>query len=198
MDGCKYLKASARATGFKDAQWRDMRAIVKAVAAIRGYSMINNDIKELREALEAGPTPGPWHDFALLSGSENHRGYGISSAQKWRLASVAPVDTDGKEGGANAKLIAAASPDRIARLLDALKAEQDEVHRLQASHSALYGEVERLRADAERWRYWRNFWPALCRMEVARFARLDLRETYVQSPADMDKVTDAARGFQLW
>lgn len=54
-------------------------------------------------------------------------------------------------------------------------------------------ERDALRADAERWRYWRNYWPALCRMEVARFARLDLSTTYVQSPADMDKVTDAAR-----
>lgn len=49
-----------------------------------------------------------------------------------------------------------------------------------------------LEKDAARWRYWRNFWPALCRMEVARFARLDLSTTYVQSPEDMDKVTDAA------
>ena len=46
--------------------------------------------------------------------------------------------------------------------------------------------------DAARWRYWRLFWPALCRMEVAQFARLDLSTTYVQSPEDMDKVTDAA------
>ncbi len=46
--------------------------------------------------------------------------------------------------------------------------------------------------DAERWRYWRNFWPALCRMEVARFARIDLSRKHVQSPADMDDVTDAA------
>lgn len=49
-----------------------------------------------------------------------------------------------------------------------------------------------LQKDAERWRYWRNFWPALCRMEVARFAGLDLTRVYVQSPADMDAVTDAA------
>ncbi len=53
--------------------------------------------------------------------------------------------------------------------------------------------IAALRADAERWRYWRNFWPALCRMEVARFARLDLSRKHVQSPADMDEVTDAAR-----
>ena len=59
--------------------------------------------------------------------------------------------------------------------------------------AALTAERDALRADAERWRYWRNFWPALCRMEVARFARLDLSRAYVQSPADMDAVTDAAR-----
>ena len=53
-------------------------------------------------------------------------------------------------------------------------------------------ELAALRRDAQRWRYWRNFWPALCRMDVARFAGLDLRTTYVQSPADMDKVTDDA------
>ena len=49
-----------------------------------------------------------------------------------------------------------------------------------------------LKRDAERWRWWRNRWPALCRMEVARFAGLDLTRTYVQSPEDMDAVTDAA------
>lgn len=53
-------------------------------------------------------------------------------------------------------------------------------------------ELAALRKDAERWRYWRNFWPALCRMEVARFARLDLSKTHVQSPTEMDRVTDAA------
>ena len=52
--------------------------------------------------------------------------------------------------------------------------------------------VEALRKDADRWRWWRNRWPALCRMEVARFAGLDLTRTYVQSPEDMDAVTDAA------
>lgn len=63
---------------------------------------------------------------------------------------------------------------------------------LQDACKALRADVAALRKDAERWRYWRNYWPALCRMEVARFACLDLRTTYVQSPADMDKVTDAA------
>lgn len=65
-----------------------------------------------------------------------------------------------------------------------------------AELAALRAECERLKQDAARWRYWRNFWPALCRMEVARFARLDLRTTYVQGPTDMDTVTDAAIATQ--
>jgi hypothetical protein len=88
--------------------------------------MSDDDIKALRYALEAiardpETVPGQWEidPFDLIP-----MGFKAVDVQ----------------------FIAAASPDRIARLLDALKAEQDEVHRLQASHSALYGEVERLRA----------------------------------------------------
>ena len=73
-----------------------------------------------------------------------------------------------------------------------LKEAADEIERLRAQVAQQAAEVQRLRADAERWRYWRNYWPALCRMEVARFARLDLRMAYVQGPAAMDEVTDAA------
>ncbi len=61
----------------------------------------------------------------------------------------------------------------------------DEIERLTAERDAL-------RADAERWRWWRNFWPALCRIEVAWFVGLDLSRTHVQGPNDMDAVTDAA------
>lgn len=61
------------------------------------------------------------------------------------------------------------------------------------SKRALDDALRELIADAERWRYWRNLWPALTLMEVARFARLDLTRTYVDSPEKMDEVTDAAR-----
>lgn len=53
--------------------------------------------------------------------------------------------------------------------------------------------AEQVVADAERWRWWRNFWPALTSMSVARFVGLDLSQTYVQTPEQMDAVTDAAR-----
>lgn len=61
-------------------------------------------------------TPGPWQHSVKLSGSENHRGFRILTADGWALADVQPADEDGIEGEANARLIAAA-PD----LLEALK-----------------------------------------------------------------------------
>lgn len=61
------------------------------------------------------------------------------------------------------------------------------------SKRALDDALRELIADAERWRYWRNLWPALTKMDVAAFAGLDLTRTYVDSPEKMDEVTDAAR-----
>lgn len=61
-------------------------------------------------------TLGPWQHSAKLSASENHRGFSIWDSNGWALADVQPADEDGKEGRANACLIAAA-PD----LLEALK-----------------------------------------------------------------------------
>lgn len=61
--------------------------------------------------MEAKFTPGPWQFHARLSGSENHRGFRIfgPGASGWALAEVMPVDADGKEGHANASLMAAAT-----------------------------------------------------------------------------------------
>lgn len=62
-------------------------------------------------------TPGPWTVGERLSGSENHRGFTIGDARnQWGLASVHPLDSDGNEGRANARLMAAAP-----ELLGALK-----------------------------------------------------------------------------
>ena len=67
---------------------------------------------------EAKHTPGDWQVLTRLSGSENHKGYRIVNSERdsWFIADVSPIDEDGIEGGANAKLIAAA-PD----LLEAAK-----------------------------------------------------------------------------
>lgn len=52
--------------------------------------------------------------------------------------------------------------------------------------------------DAQRWRWWRNYWPALTSMQCARFVGLDLSQTYVDSPEKMDAATDAAIGFRTF
>jgi len=70
--------------------------------------------------------------------------------------------------------------------------KETEYRKLEAELDRLRAENDALQKDAERWRYWRNYWPALCRFEVARFARIDLTRVHVDSPALMDQVTDAA------
>ena len=84
---------------------------------------MHDDIKLLRQALAAGPTPGPWQHLGngdLHAGTEADR-------TAVDLASVY-LRTTG-EHDASADYIAAASPDRVQRLLD---------------------EIERLRAQVER------------------------------------------------
>ena len=57
---------------------------------------------------------GTWNFHAKLSGSENHRGFNVyAQPSGWYIADVSPIDEDGAEGKANARLIAAA-PDLLA------------------------------------------------------------------------------------
>ncbi len=79
---------------------------------------MNDDIKAIRGALAAGPTPGPWHAY-------------IHPLQPHELDGRADIvganrDDDVAENSPhkNAAYIAACSPDRIARLLDALEQAQ--------------------------------------------------------------------------
>jgi len=67
--------------------------------------------------MSAKHTPGPWQHSAKLSASENHRGFTVWNSDGWGLADVQPADEDGREGEANARLIAAAP-----ELLEALQA----------------------------------------------------------------------------
>jgi hypothetical protein len=57
-------------------------------------------------------TPGPWRYAAKLSASENHKGYIVRADSGWAVADVWPLDENGKEGGLNSSLIAAA-PDLL-------------------------------------------------------------------------------------
>ena len=46
--------------------------------------------------------------------------------------------------------------------------------------------------DAARWQWWRTRHFALCSMACAKASGLDLSRTYVQTPQQMDAVTDDA------
>lgn len=59
---------------------------------------------------KAKHTAGPWGFSALLSGSENHRGFRLYSRAKngYGIGTLFPIDSDGDEGEANSRLIASA------------------------------------------------------------------------------------------
>lgn len=83
--------------------------------------MSDDIIKRLREAIAARPTPGPWEIRA-----ERYRFIHVYATG----GGICHLDTVDGEGAANAKLIAAASPDNIAALLDRLDAAEAENERL--------------------------------------------------------------------
>ena len=80
--------------------------------------MTDDDIRVLRTALADGPTPGPWESLPV--------GHGPHYVARVNNREVVPPDAcELAHEIVDARYIAAASPDRIARLLD-------EVERLRA------------------------------------------------------------------
>ncbi len=73
---------------------------------------ISDDLDALEEALAAGPTPGPWSLRGSYASSESNLTH-ITSPSFDRIAVTAK--------GPDAGFIVACSPERIRRLLDALK-----------------------------------------------------------------------------
>lgn len=126
--------------------------------------MTDDRFKALREALAAGPTPGPW--YSGYHGTDVRQGtspddYGdivadssnLVVARAWRR----PLNEPCTEF-ANAAYIAACSPDRIAALLA-------EVERLRAERDAL-------KPDAERYR-WLRYRVTSAEMPQATGVKLD-------------------------
>src|SRR5690606_32012546 len=110
------------------------------------WEIVMTDYAELRAALEAGPTPGPWtvrYDYVVQA----------TSFDGGRLVPVAQpygVNSDGTDLFANARMIAACHPEAIRTLL----AERDALIHDNAEYvgaaSALATENQRLR-EALRW-----------------------------------------------
>ncbi len=89
--------------------------------------MSDDIIKRLREAIATRPTPGPWKIRA-----ERYRFIHVYATG----GGICHLDTVDGEGAANAKLIATASPDNIAALLDRLDAMEREIERLVKENTA--------------------------------------------------------------
>lgn len=88
---------------------------------------MTDDTKLLRDAIAAGPTPGPWTYFYKHKYNEHHVSVPLQG-QSFKLA----LFEDGcptERPAADAAYIAAASPDRIARLLDRLEAAERDARR---------------------------------------------------------------------
>lgn len=94
-----------------------------------------DDERIIREALQAGPTPGPWTPMPAGAGEQ-------CVARVNNTEAVPPKGVELAHDSVDASYIAACSPDRIERLLA-------EVERLRA-------ELAETRLDAERYRWLRD------------------------------------------
>lgn len=96
---------------------------------------MTDDIKAIRDALQAGPTPGPWHAVNRAAYWHEEEGDVRTTDLEDVVGAefVAPIGnvetTRGQVWLRDAQYIAACHPDRIARLLDALELAQKDAER---------------------------------------------------------------------
>lgn len=113
--------------GMKD-QWPEILRFARALIAERDaqwqarLDAVVEDVRVLREALAAGPTPGPW--FVSTSGGSVYALHGCPGRNRFSALPQAGRRDDAppEELAAVSRHIAACSPDRIARILNALEA----------------------------------------------------------------------------
>ena len=114
-----------------------------------------DDIKALKEALEAGPTPGEWKLFdeppndMWLAG----RSIGAADPKDARRVcdaySIISPPEPGSMHEANARYIAACSPARIARLLERLEAAERDAARYRKWQHVLQWQINPTRAATQ-------------------------------------------------
>ena len=118
---------------------------------------MKSDIEALRQALAAGPTPGPWNACEWVwqehTGDTSACGISVAVGQNETVIQTTAMEGDSE---ADVRYIAAASPDRIARLLDALELAQRDADRyrfLNRDFSVMGANID----GNHSWAYRRNF-----------------------------------------
>lgn len=100
------------------------------------------------------PTPGPWIFYnSRLSASENHPGFSIAAAptvgrlHACVIANVVPMDEDGNEGEANARVMSAARDMYTA--LKRMEQIEHEADSLRGSGMVDHSDIKAIRAMAK-------------------------------------------------
>lgn len=176
-------------------------------------------IAQIRAALDAGPTPGPWHRSALrLQGYDPKMDGCDIGAEDCSNVALAWHDRDDRteaETIANASLIAACHPENLRALLDRLAAREAECERLRSElndclnvlpGSAYYmdppdggsvtiaEQLRRMGEDAARYRHLRACVYIDPQQLILRIANVYLcRDDGPDVAAQLDAAIDAAR-----
>lgn len=92
---------------------------------------MNEDVKALEEALQAGPTPGEWvrscRRYPIADTGDYDSFEQVTAHAGLEQSVILEIHGEDDRDEPNAKFIAAAHPDRIRRLLDYIRKLEQEV-----------------------------------------------------------------------
>ena len=103
-------------------------------------------LAHVREALAAGPTPGPWVTMPANAGV-----HCVARINAWEA--VPPGDCELSHDSIDASFIAACSPANMTAILAHVKAQEAEIERLTAERDDLRRQLAEAKLDAERYRW---------------------------------------------
>jgi hypothetical protein len=105
-------------------------------------------LAQVRDALAAGPTPGPWVTMPANAGV-----HCVARINAWEA--VPPSDCELSHDSIDASFIAACSPANMTAILAHVEAQKAEIERLTAERDELRRQLAEAEQDARRYRWLR-------------------------------------------